>query len=136
LNDVKPGHGWRYDSGGQCVEQPGEDPAFAAKIGIRSYPTRVWLGFVFAFLGDGEPPEFPSLTVAENATRIETRSYVRKTNYLNARENSSDRMHTRFVHRVRSLRRAGLNREMVSFDGLPSDRRMGAAADLARTRGR
>src|SRR5438105_1693584 len=25
-------HGWRYDASGQCVEQPGEDPGFAAKV--------------------------------------------------------------------------------------------------------
>src|SRR6266545_7381838 len=31
-------HGWMYDGGGQCVEQPGEDPAFAQRVRIRSYP--------------------------------------------------------------------------------------------------
>ena len=25
-------HGWKYDSSGQCVEQPAEDEAFAAKV--------------------------------------------------------------------------------------------------------
>src|SRR5574341_781727 len=25
-------HGWKYDASGQCVEQPGEDDAFASKV--------------------------------------------------------------------------------------------------------
>ena len=29
-------HGWKYDASGQCVEQPGEDEGFAAKVRIRS----------------------------------------------------------------------------------------------------
>ena len=27
-------HGWRYDGSGQCVEQPGEDQAFAERLSI------------------------------------------------------------------------------------------------------
>src|SRR3989442_14448040 len=32
-------HGWKYDCTGQCIEQPAEPPAYAAKIKTRSYPT-------------------------------------------------------------------------------------------------
>ena len=32
---------------------------FSQRIRIRSYPVREYLGLVFAFLGDAEPPEFP-----------------------------------------------------------------------------
>jgi 5,5'-dehydrodivanillate O-demethylase len=49
-------HGWRYDGSGQCVEQPGEAESFAAKIRIPSYPTEEYLGLVFAYLGEGDPP--------------------------------------------------------------------------------
>jgi len=52
-------HGWKYDPSGQCVEQPGEDAAFKSKIKIRSYPTEVYLGLIFAFLGDGAAPSLP-----------------------------------------------------------------------------
>src|SRR5438874_261224 len=51
-------HGWTYDASGQCVEQPGEDPRFAAKVCLRSYPTREYAGLIFAYLGEGEPPPF------------------------------------------------------------------------------
>jgi 5,5'-dehydrodivanillate O-demethylase len=51
-------HGWMYDASGQCVEQPGEDPDFAARVGIRAYPTEEYLGLIFAYLGEGEAAEF------------------------------------------------------------------------------
>ena len=40
-------HGWKYDESGQCIEQPGEDEAFAAKVRIRIYPTEEYLGLTF-----------------------------------------------------------------------------------------
>src|SRR5215218_5991874 len=49
-------HGWRYDARGQCVEQPDEAKPFSHKVKIKSYPTIEYLGLIFAFLGDGEPP--------------------------------------------------------------------------------
>ena len=49
-------HGWRYDETGQCVEQPGEDAAFASKICLRTYPAQDYLGLVFAYLGEGDAP--------------------------------------------------------------------------------
>ncbi|MFT5439507.1 MAG: 5,5'-dehydrodivanillate O-demethylase [Alphaproteobacteria bacterium] len=53
-------HGWRYDGAGQCVEQPNEQTPFCDRIKLRSYPSREYLGLIFAFLGDGEPPPFPA----------------------------------------------------------------------------
>lgn len=51
-------HGWMYDHTGACVEQPLEDEptAYADKVRIRSYPVHEYLGLVFAYLGEGEPP--------------------------------------------------------------------------------
>ena len=52
-------HGWRYDGTGQCVEQPNEEKPFCAKVKLATYPTREYLGLIFAWLGDGEPPALP-----------------------------------------------------------------------------
>ena len=49
-------HGWMYDGSGQCVEQPLEDRPFCERVRIRSYPTQEYLGLIFAYLGEGEPP--------------------------------------------------------------------------------
>ncbi len=44
-------HGWKYDQTGQCVEMPAEDPSFPPKVKIASYPTREYLGLLWAYLG-------------------------------------------------------------------------------------
>jgi 5,5'-dehydrodivanillate O-demethylase oxygenase subunit len=51
-------HGWVYDQQGQCIEQPAEPQPFCERIKIGSYPTREYLGLIFAYLGEGEPPPF------------------------------------------------------------------------------
>jgi 5,5'-dehydrodivanillate O-demethylase len=40
-------HGWKFECSGRCVEQPAEEPGFARKVSIRTYPTREYLGLVF-----------------------------------------------------------------------------------------
>ncbi|MBM2810192.1 MAG: hypothetical protein HW416_951 [Chloroflexi bacterium] len=52
-------HGWKYDSSGQCIEQPAEPEPFCQRIKIRGYPVEEYVGLIFAFLGEGEPPPFP-----------------------------------------------------------------------------
>src|SRR5262252_9345772 len=52
-------HGWKYDCSGQCVEQPAEEPGFARKVRLGTYPTREYLGLVYAYFGEGEAPSFP-----------------------------------------------------------------------------
>src|SRR5262249_35249132 len=50
--------GWRYAGAGQCVEVPGEDPRLAGTVRLRAYPTREYVGLIFAYLGEGEAPPF------------------------------------------------------------------------------
>jgi len=52
-------HGWKFSPEGRCLEQPAEENAFCDKVAIAAYPVREYLGFIFAFLGDGAVPEFP-----------------------------------------------------------------------------
>src|SRR5580700_7667464 len=52
-------HGWKFDSCGQCVDQPAEEVSFARKVQLRTYPTREYLGLIFGYFGPGEPPPFP-----------------------------------------------------------------------------
>jgi 5,5'-dehydrodivanillate O-demethylase len=97
-------HGWKYDGGGQCIEQPAERENYAAKVRIGGYPTREYLGLVFAYFGEGEPPEFPQFSVLEGPGRLFTRSFVRASNYWNGLENSCDQVHVNFVHRNSEFR--------------------------------
>ncbi len=101
-------HGWKYDHTGQCVEMPAEDPSFPPKVKISSYPTEEYLGLVFAYLGEGEPPAFPRWPELEEEGVLTATSYVRACNYFNALENSHDPVHLAFVHRRSAFTENGL----------------------------
>lgn len=110
-------HGWKYDATGQCVEQPAEQSEFAAKVKIAGYPTRQYLGLVFAYFGEGEPPEFPFLAAFEKPGYIEARKSTRLTNFFNQLENSVDQIHINFVHRRSGFDAQGSNRELPVVTG-------------------
>jgi 5,5'-dehydrodivanillate O-demethylase oxygenase subunit len=93
-------HGWKFDSSGQCVEQPAEPKSFARKVMIRSYPCQDYLGLVFAYFGKGEPPPMSRYPEFENFEGIlEWDSYYRACNFFNNLENGADLTHSGFVHR-------------------------------------
>lgn len=104
-------HGWTYDASGQCIEQPAEDESFAAKVRVAGYPTRAYLGLIFAYLGPGEPPTFPHLSAFDRPGYIEPKAQLRRTNYFNQVENSVDVVHFNFVHRRSDFAQAGLTAE-------------------------
>ena len=99
-------HGWKYDATGQCIEQPGEDEGFAAKIRIASHPTREYLGLVFAYLGEGDAPPFrhypdfdrPGVVVAMTPE-------VWPCNYFNRLDNDPDGFHVLYTHHESISRR-------------------------------
>jgi len=68
----------------------------AKTVRIRSYPTREYLGFIFAYLGEGEPPAFPRYPDYEKG-EIWTEKYERPCNFFNNLEN--DPVHIPFAHR-------------------------------------
>jgi 5,5'-dehydrodivanillate O-demethylase len=86
-----------YDGSGQCVEQPAEPEPFCQRIKIRTYPTQEYLGLIFAYFGEGEPPEFRRYPDFEREAGRETRIYLRRSNFFNNLDN--DTLHTYFVHR-------------------------------------
>jgi 5,5'-dehydrodivanillate O-demethylase oxygenase subunit len=89
-------HGWKYDGSGQCVDMPTEDESSAKSVRIRHYPTEEYLGFIFAYLGDGEPPPLPRYPDFETG-EIWTETYERPCNFFNNLEN--DPVHIPFAHR-------------------------------------
>jgi 5,5'-dehydrodivanillate O-demethylase oxygenase subunit len=92
-------HGWKYNCDGRCIEQPAEESRFADKVRIKSYAARDYLGLVFAFLGDGEPPEFPLYPeFAHFEGLLEIDSYERRCNYFQNIDNALDHCHLGFVH--------------------------------------
>ena len=94
-------HGWMYAPDGQCVEQPAEPEPFPQKVRIRSYPTEEYLGLIFAYLGEGEPPPMPRYPDFDVDGVFEVDTYVQPSNYFQTLEN--DPVHGAFVHRKQHL---------------------------------
>jgi 5,5'-dehydrodivanillate O-demethylase oxygenase subunit len=92
-------HGWKYGPDGQCVEQPAEPEPFYSRIKIRAYPTRDYLGFVWAYLGEGEPPEFARLPEFEHPEYVVTLTHlIWPVNYFTQIDNAVDQAHTAITH--------------------------------------
>ena len=92
-------HGWKFECSGRCIEQPAEEPGFARKVSIRTYPTREYLGLVFGYFGPGEPPPFPHFPhrMTEGLIQVWNAEEV-PCNYLQSFENSMDEVHVAFTH--------------------------------------
>lgn len=97
-------HGWKYRPDGQCIEQPAEhEDSFASRVRIPAYPVREYLGLIFAYLGEGEPPEFPRFPDFEDPSvlvHVAEQTYLRRCNYFQAIENIGDAAHVGIAHRT------------------------------------
>jgi 5,5'-dehydrodivanillate O-demethylase len=92
-------HGWKYDCTGQCVEQPAEPKSFADTMRIASYPVREYLGLLFAYFNEGDPPPLNRFPNFENPQcLVDAIRFDRICNYYGNIENSLDNTHVRFVH--------------------------------------
>ena len=99
-------HGWKYDSSGQCVEQPAEEASFAEKIRIRSYATQEYLGLVFGYFGEAAPPPLPRYPELEEEGLLENHTFIRACNFF--RHLELDPAHIAFVHRDSPEAESGL----------------------------
>jgi 5,5'-dehydrodivanillate O-demethylase len=114
-------HGWKFGGDGRCVDQPAENENFKEKAGLPAYPTTEYLGLVFAYLGDGEPPAFPRYPWMEATQGVrECDAYTRYSNYFYTLDNHSDEVHVVFAHRNTAFTRAGLA-EVPEVDGEETD---------------
>jgi 5,5'-dehydrodivanillate O-demethylase len=94
-------HGWKYAGSGQCTEAPAEGPETASRVRIKSYPVHEYCGLVFAYLGEGAPPEFelPRKEAFEQPNLlVYARIQVWPCNWFQMIENSLDAVHVSFVH--------------------------------------
>jgi 5,5'-dehydrodivanillate O-demethylase len=91
-------HGWKYDEGGRCIDQPAEPVGFTKDVRIASYPTREYLGLIFAYLGGGQAPFLPRFPEFEAAGVLEIETFVRACNYFNDLDNACDPLHVFFTH--------------------------------------
>jgi 5,5'-dehydrodivanillate O-demethylase oxygenase subunit len=94
-------HGWKFDTSGNCIDQPAEpaDSTFKDRVHITSYPVEVLGGLIWAYLGPEPRPLLPrwDLFVMPGVFR-QIGATVLPANWLQCQENSSDSWHAMFTH--------------------------------------
>ena len=97
-----PFHGWLFDAGGACLDQPAEPvgSSFCASIRQPAYRCMVAGGIVFAFMGQGEPPALPAFDcfAAPDAYTFAFKGMM-ECNWLQALEVGIDPAHASYLHR-------------------------------------
>jgi 5,5'-dehydrodivanillate O-demethylase len=130
-------HGWCYDGSGQCVDQPAEKESFAERVQIPSYPVREYIGLIFAYLGEGEPPEFPTFDAFDQDDGfVDLRSNFRPWPFFTQIENSIDESHFNFAHRRSKFADIGMTNEIPELLFEETDYgfvRMGKRGNAVRT---
>ncbi len=118
-----PYHGWLYGPDGQCLDMPG-DPngeAFARKIKIRAYKVVERYGFIWAFLGEGEPPVLPPIDAMARTDGFRVNTMTDwPCNYLQVCENLVDPVHVSVLHEETDFDDA-VFREMPTISAHPTD---------------
>ncbi|WP_338617129.1 Rieske 2Fe-2S domain-containing protein [Pigmentiphaga sp. CHJ604] len=96
-------HGWQYNAMGECVSRPAEENTGMPRTKIPGYPVKEYMGLVFAYLGEGQPPEFdlPRKPVLEREGTLIANGRERwDNNWFQQVENSMDAVHVSFVHQA------------------------------------
>jgi 5,5'-dehydrodivanillate O-demethylase len=91
-------HGWKFNGAGQCVDQPSEPCSFKERVKIKAYPCREYLGLIFAYMGEGEPPPMPCYPHFEGEGVRFSHQLIRPINFFQNLENSIDEVHIGFLH--------------------------------------
>src|SRR5712671_4028096 len=96
-------HGWLFDVTGQCLETPAEPEGSSLCANIRqiAYPVVEKSGILFAYMGPGEPPEFPHFDcfVAPDTHTFAFKGMI-DCNWLQSLEVGIDPAHTSLLHRL------------------------------------
>lgn len=102
-------HGWVFDVTGQCLEQPAEPRgrSYCQHVKHLSYPTAIGGGMVFAYMGEGAPPEMPQLeclTCPDD--HLAMWKFRERCNYLQGLEGDIDPFHLNYLHRAMKSKEA------------------------------
>ncbi len=95
-------HGWKFDVDGAILDVPGEPAGspIPSRVCAGAYPTHVYEGIVFAYMGPPEKkPVFPlyDLFVRPDKT-LKPAKVHSPCNWLQVRENEMDPVHITFLH--------------------------------------
>ena len=94
-------HGWQYDGRGRNVRRPAEGDEGHPECHVAGYPVHEYCGLVFAWMGEGDAPEFdlPRKPCFEReGGRVAAGRERWDTHWFQQVENSLDATHVSFVH--------------------------------------
>jgi nitrite reductase/ring-hydroxylating ferredoxin subunit len=94
-------HGWLYDIRGKCLEQPAEPGGGKERESIRhrAYPCCDFGGFIFTYMGPGEPPQLPPFeALLSDSEHRFIKKYLIECNYLQSSEGDVDSSHLSILH--------------------------------------
>jgi 5,5'-dehydrodivanillate O-demethylase len=94
-------HGWQFNGKGECTKRPAEANTGMPRTQIPAYPVREYMGLVFAYLGEGEAPEFDlprKLPLEKEGVLVANGRERWDNNWFQQVENSLDAVHVSFVH--------------------------------------
>jgi phenylpropionate dioxygenase-like ring-hydroxylating dioxygenase large terminal subunit len=95
-------HGWKFDTGGRCLEMPNEPPAqrFEAKVRLDAYPTETRAGLVWAYMGtQSPPPPLPEFNWTDLPPgRLHVSRWLQHSNWVQGMEGEIDNSHVPFLH--------------------------------------
>ena len=115
-------HGWRFNSHGECVAKPLEEPDAIRneRHAVKSYPTEDRAGYIWMFYGDRSkltPLRVPPELEDDSWYPFKT-EYVWDTNWLNVLDNVLDPLHAIYLHSgaVTQRRRAKFKNFRITND--------------------
>ncbi|MBD3782002.1 MAG: aromatic ring-hydroxylating dioxygenase subunit alpha [Micrococcales bacterium] len=93
-------HGWLFDEGGQCLDQPAEpaESTFASRVTAFAGRAEAMGGMVWAYVGRQPAPELPRFDVYVDAGFKDCGWTVLPCNWLQIMENSVDPHHVEWLH--------------------------------------
>ena len=82
--------------------------SLAEQVKIRSYPVQEYLGLIFVYIGEGEPPAMPRYPECEGPGILDALSKgIWPCNYFSQLDNAGDPIHIPYTHRE-ARRRVGI----------------------------
>ncbi|MGW0586436.1 Rieske 2Fe-2S domain-containing protein [Streptosporangium sp. NPDC002607] len=97
-------HGWKFDTGGRCMETPNVPPGapdIRRNVGITAYSVHESAGVVWIYMGPKEvQPPFPALEYANvPAEHAFAARWLQRTNWSQGMEGEIDSSHISWLHR-------------------------------------
>jgi phthalate 4,5-dioxygenase len=95
-----PYHGWKYDTSGQCVDQPAELRSFAHSIRVTAYPIHESGGVIWTYMGPEETmtPFRDFGTDSLPAEKVSASKEYHDCNWLQSFDGDLDAAHTSWLH--------------------------------------